>query len=112
MSLVTDRAEIAAILSTVEGVTGHEYRPAPMMAGAGWPLLDTIERTPEFEVTWRVVVLLPVGERRASEWMDAHVEALLDAFADFGYVERVQPANLATEGGDMDIMILTVRKEA
>lgn len=112
MSLADDRAAIAAAVSEVPGVTGHRYRPAPMMPGAAWPLLEMIERSPEFAVTWRVVVALPVGERRASDWMDTHHDLLADSLEEFGYVERLEPGNLATEAGDMDVMIITVRKEA
>lgn len=112
MSLADDRQDIADAVSTIAGVTGHRYRPAPVMAGAAWPLLSAIQRSPEFEVTWMVVVALPTGERRASDWMDANHDALCDALEEFGVVERLEPGNLATEAGDMDVMIITVRKEA
>ncbi|HEY3516611.1 MAG TPA: hypothetical protein VGL98_06145 [Gammaproteobacteria bacterium] len=115
MSISGDRQAIADALSTVDGVTGSRYRPTVIAPGAAWPLLDSLaaaDGVPAFEVTWRVLVALPTGEQRASEWFDEHHEELADALADFGYVERIEPGRLDTEAGDIDIMIITVRKEA
>lgn len=114
MSISGDRQAIADAMSTVDGVNGHRYRPQVIMPGAAWPLLGVMERGPagDFDVTWRVVVILPTGERRASEWFDEHHEQVADALADFGYVERIEPGLADTEAGDIEAMIITVRKEA
>lgn len=114
MSLAGDRQEIADALTEVDGVTGHRYRPRTLPAGTAWPLLEGLARGPayDFAATWRVVVVLPADEVRASEWFDAHHEEVADALADVGYVERVEPGLVATEAGDLEAMFLTVRREA
>lgn len=114
MSLQGDRAELATALSTADGVKGHRYRPRTLRAGAAWPLLEGLDRGPayDFAATWRVVVILPGDEVKASEWFDEHHELLADALASFGYVERIEPGIVATEAGDLEAMFLTVRREA
>lgn len=113
MSISGDRQAIVDALSTVDGVTGSTYRPTVMTPGSAWPLLDSIDRPDrDFTVRWRVVVILPADERRASEWFDAHHELVAEALEDFGYVERIEPGIVATDAGDIEAMIITVRKEA
>lgn len=114
MSLIEDRQAIADALSTVEGVTGHTYRPRTLPAGTSWPLLQTLNRGPayDFEATWRVVVILPGDEIRASEWFDAHHEAVAEALTDVGHVDPIEPGLVATDAGDLEAMFLTVRREA
>lgn len=112
MSISADRQAIADALSDVTGVTGVKYRPTVMSPGSAWPLLEGIDRSQDFAVTWRVVVVLPTGERKASEWFDTHHEEVAEALEDFGYVERIEPGIVATDAGDLEAMFLTVRKEA
>lgn len=114
MSLTGQRQDIADALSTVEGVSGHPFRPRTMPAGAAWPLLQRLDRGPayDFEASWRVVVILPGDEQRASEWFDAHHEEIAEALADFGYVGPIEPGLVATDSGDLEAMILTIRREA
>ncbi|MEV0902893.1 hypothetical protein [Actinoplanes sp. NPDC049802] len=114
MSLQDDRAELAAALSTVEGVTGHPYRPRVLTPGAGWPLLGRLERGPAYdcEATWRVVVILPSDEIRASEAFDAWHEPISDALTDVAHVDRIEPGLVATDAGDLEAMMITVRREA
>ncbi len=112
MSISGDRAALAAAIGTVDGVTGSAFRPTVLMPLTAWPLLDSIDRTEDFEVRWRVVVVLPTGEQQASEWFDEHHEEAADALEDFGYVERIEPGLVATDSGDLESMIITVRKEA
>ncbi len=114
MSLTGDRQELADTLSTVSDVKGHQYRPASMKAGDAWPLLEYLD-TPEagaFIAQWRIAVILPPDERKASEWFDAHHEPLADALGDVGYVDRIEPGLVATEAGDLQAMFLIVRREA
>ncbi|WP_250009132.1 hypothetical protein [Actinoplanes sp. M2I2] len=114
MSIVTDRQDLADALDPVAGVQGHKYRPRTLKTGDAWPLLDGLDRGParDFEVTWRVVVILPADERRASEWFDEHHELVAEALEDFGYVERIEPGLVRTDAGDLQAMLITVRKEA
>lgn len=114
MSLAGDRQEIATALSTVEGVTGYKFRPTGFKTGVAWPLIDRLDRGPgnTFQATWRVVIVLAQGEEKASEWFDSMHEPIAEALDEFGYVESVEPGSLATDSGDMEIMILTLRREA
>ena len=74
MSLADGRTELAGILSTVSGVAGHRYRPSAARSGDAWPLVESLdnEQVGAFQVTWRVVVVLPSDERAASDWFDTH----------------------------------------
>lgn len=98
MSLVGKRATIAAALSEVDGIRGHEYRPAAPKTGDAWPLLGNLERSAglTFIATWRVFVFLPQDERQASVYIDDKVEALVDALEPEGFIDQVAPAQLAT----------------
>lgn len=115
MSLMNDRQEIAALLSTVEGVTGRKFRPTGLKTGVAWPLLDSLNRddqSGQFAATWRVVVILPEDEQKASEWFDSHHEPIADALESFGYADQIEPGSLDADGSDIPIMILTLRREA
>jgi len=114
MSLSADRAELAQILSTIDGVSGFAYRPKIMSSGNAWPLLGPLERGPadDYLATWRVVIILPTDERKASDWFANHLEDITDALDQFSYVERIEPYAVQTEGGDVNAMLLTMNKEA
>ncbi len=114
MSIAGDRAAIVAALADVDDVTAHEYRPRTMPAGTAWPLLGRLSRgdSPDFEATWRVVVILPAGEVPASKWFDAHHEPIAEALADDWFVDAIEPGLVETDAGDLEARFLTVRKEA
>lgn len=111
---MSDREDIAALLDTVEGVQGYTFRPTVVNTGDAFSLLETMERGPvtDFEVTWRVIIVLPLGEQDAMSWFMDMYQPIAEALEDFGLVERIEPGTLATEAGTRDVMILTVRKEA
>lgn len=114
MSLTADRAAMQVLLSGVDGVKGFQYRPNVISDGDAWPMLESLD-DPEataFVATWRVLVVLPPDEVKASEWFSDHYEPIAEALADFGYIDRIEPGLIATEGGDLQAMFLTVRKEA
>lgn len=114
MTLVGDREEIATALSTVDGLNGHPYRPRTMGPGTAYPLLGGLESQPphDFEATWRVIVILPTGEIAASQFFDSHYQEIAESLEGFGYVTAIQPGRVETEAGDLEAMILTLRKEA
>jgi len=114
MSLSADRTELAAILSTVDGVHGFAYRPKVFTTGVAWPLLGPLERGPaaDYLATWRVVIILPTDERDASDWFADHLEDITDALDQFAYVQLIEPGTVATEAGDKAAMFLTMSKEA
>lgn len=113
MSIAGTRADIAAALDTVTGVRGYAYRPPAPRAGDAWPLLGALERAEglAFYVTWRVLVLLPQDERGASDWLDAHHEALVDALEPIAFVDRVEPVTIAAAGGDQFALQIIMRGE-
>lgn len=115
MSLVGDRADIAAALSTATGVTGYTYRPTAPKTGDAWPLLSSLESAGHatvFTNNWRVYVYLPQDERSASEWLDGHVEGLVDALLPANcYVDRIEPTNIGTEQAPVLGLLLTMRGE-
>lgn len=115
MGLEGDRATLAAVLSGVDDVNGYPYRIGTPKAGDAWPLVESLDNqlAGAFEVTWRVMVVLPPDERAASEWFDAHHEPIADALLEaFGVVDRIQPATIETEAGPRSAMMFTVRREA
>ncbi|KAB1925147.1 hypothetical protein F8280_12110 [Micromonospora noduli] len=112
MSLATDRAAIAATLSTVDDVTGYEYRPKTPKPGDAWPLMPSLELQDGlvWRPTWTIHVFLPQDERKASGWMDTHFTALADALRGGNtFPDSAEPALIATSGGDQYVLEITVR---
>lgn len=113
MSLTGDRAAIAAALSTMTGVKGYPYRPTTPRPGDAWPLLGQLRHAAgmAFEVTWRVMVFLPQDERAASDWVDSHYADVVDALLPVGFVDTAEPALMATNAGDQNVLLITMRSE-
>lgn len=114
MSLAGRRAEIATGLTTVDSVNGYQYKPTTPKPGDAWPLLGEMDRADglSFYVTWRILVFLPQDERQASQWIDAHVEALIDGVEqNCGFVDRVEPVALSSSAGDQLALQITMRSE-
>lgn len=97
----TDRASIAAALSTVDGVTGHAKRPDVLAEGDAYPLVDTLLRGPgaAFQTRWRVIVILGGDEYAALDLLDVLAPAVTDALAEVAFVDSVTPLAVTTEGG-------------
>lgn len=112
MSLSAQRQELATLLSTLDDLRGHPYRPRTFPPGAAWPLLVSIDREEDLAVRWVVVVVLPSDERKASEWFDEHHGEIAEVLEDSYTVERIEPHSEPTEAGDLNAMLITVRKEA
>ncbi|WP_328850260.1 hypothetical protein OG994_16640 [Micromonospora globbae] len=117
MSLTGDRANIAAALSLVDGVTGYPKRPSVVSPGDGWPFVASLDRGPAsvFEVTWTVTVVLPNDEQDAADWLDSHAEELAQALEyshlSVGFVDRIEPVQVATSAGAMPAIEITMRGE-
>ncbi len=110
----TGRTQIAAALSTVADVKGHRYRPTVPNIGDGWPLWSAMDREAgkSFETTWRILVFLPQDEQKASDWIDAHAEMLVDAVEEHvAFVDRLEPVLISVAGKDQYALQLTVRSE-
>jgi hypothetical protein len=114
MSLVTDRTDLAEVLSTIDGVRGFKYRPKDFSAGDAWPLIETVTRDQGayLRVTWRVIIILPTDEKAASAWFSDHLEDITDALDQFAYVEEAKPYIQQTGAGDVNAIELTMSKEA
>jgi hypothetical protein len=115
MSLAGDRQAIADALSSLDDVTGYKYRPTIIRPGDAWPLIEFLDNPGAYNLmaTWRVIVVLPAGEQDAMEFFDSMHEEVSDVLNEqFGVVERIEPGNLSTEAGTMNVMILTVTREA
>lgn len=113
MSFSAKRLELAAALTSVADVTGHATRPSTPAIGDGWPVLGPFVRQggTAFLVTWRVRVMLPQDEDAASSWLDAHWDALFYALEPHGSVRQASPALLASAGGELYALEITMIAE-
>jgi hypothetical protein len=109
MSLNGTRAAIKAALDTVTGVTGYLKRPSTPKPGDAWPLWRGAARGDVrlFEHAWAVAVLLPQDELAANDWVDDHIDALVDALRPVLYVEGYDPANFGPEGSPAYGLLIT-----
>lgn len=108
----TDRAAIAAALSTVDGVHGYTYPPTAPCPGDGWATLPSFARQDGivWRPSWTVVVVLPSDERAASTWLDQHFDAIVAALqAGPVYPDSAQPALMQTGVGDRYVLEITCR---
>jgi len=104
MSLAGIRARIAAALSTVDGVTGHEHRPAGYAEGDAWPVLGPGDRAAgdAFQLTWGVRVIAPQDEAAADAWWDERWPALYEVIQrGVGHVLQFVPISIPAQGGDL-----------
>jgi len=105
MSFVAIAGELAAALSTVDGLTGHPKMPAAPRVGDAWCVMGRGNRAvgDAFDVAWRVRVCVPTGDdAKALElfdtwWSDAFA-ALTGAGAE---VDAFAPIVMATKNGDI-----------
>lgn len=106
------RQDIAAALSTIEGVTGQATPPRTPKAGMGWP--EWQQTTPSTmsgdEITWAVHVALPAGlPDSAVLEADALVASLMDVLIELGEIQTVQPTTLVMQqGGASQLPCITV----
>lgn len=108
-----DRVALAAALSTVDGVTGYERRPASPKPGDGWVLWRGAVRDGgyAFQETWVCVIQLPGDEVKADQWIEAHEAALFEALQPLLFVESFTPAALPVTGGEAFALMITGRSE-
>lgn len=115
MDLTGDRAALVAALSTAPDVIGHLVRPLKPRLGDAWALLGPMERGPgrSFEASWRVLVFLAqqAGGQMALEWVDAHVEQIVDALEPVAFVDRIEVVTLAEGDAAPYALQFTVRSE-
>lgn len=108
------RQDVAAALSTVDGVAGYAHRPTMVRPGDAWPLLKSLDRDAgmTFIRTWRVLVLLPGDEAAGIDWVDQHAEALAVALDPVGFVDQMVPGLLELAGNQTFALEITMRSES
>lgn len=114
MSNADTRAEIAAAVSTLDGLTGFAERPANPKAGDAWPQWRGAERAGGFAFleTWQVVIVMPSEEVKADEWADLYGYELAQILQPVLHVTGIQPATLPVSGQNdtYALMITGVRE--
>lgn len=113
MSVTGTRNGLAAALSGVADVRGHEYRPVTPVLGDAWPVMGPLDRAAgtAFVATWQVRVLLPQDEQVAAEWIDAHWPGLFEVLERVGSVVRAEPILLPLVTGELLAFEITLRAE-
>jgi hypothetical protein len=113
VSFTDTRAALAAALSTVDGITGHEKRPAAPKIGAAWPIFDSAVRGPgdAFEGTWRVIVLCGGDENTATDFLDDNLPELCAALDPTAFVDTARAAISKVNGTDVFVVEITARSE-
>lgn len=108
----TTRAELAAALTQVTGVTGYATRPTVVSENDAWPQLANVTRDGQaWAVVWRIFVVLPSDERAAITRTDELFHELTDELGPWLYVDEVTPVLLTLEGGDRPALQITGRSE-
>lgn len=113
MSNANTRAEIAAALSAVAGITGHTARPSVLNEGDAWPQWrGGVPRAGAVENTWIVLVVMPQADDiTADGFADSHGEALLEALRPVLFVDSIAPATIDNDAGQMYALMITGRAE-
>jgi hypothetical protein len=109
VSLSDTRTAIKAALDGVDGVTGYLKRPSPSKPGDAWPLWRGAGRDAArlFENVWAIGVVLPTDEVAANDWIDAHIDGLLDGLRSVAYVDAYVPANFGSDASPVNGLLIT-----
>jgi hypothetical protein len=107
------RAEIAAAIAGVPGVTPTPDRPPSLDAGAAWPVWRSetpVQGGCAAELRWYVLVVGPNGSEGATvEAADPMLAPLVAALRGIGLViETVEPVRLPVEPGGSAVPALRV----
>lgn len=109
------RAAFAAALATVDGIQGYANRPDSIADGDAWPQWRGSEAKNAWVQldTWVVFVALPNADITADAYADLHVQAIIDALVenDVMYCDSVQPGVMASEAGDIKVLLINGRSE-
>lgn len=114
MSLASTRQSFADVLSGVAGVQGYPKRPAAPSVGDAWPVwriaaLD--DNSQQFTNGWDLLVYMPQDEAAADDWIDDHIQELIEALEPVAAVDSYQPANLAPSGSSVFGLLINTRSE-
>jgi len=113
MSLIDDRTALAAAMDGVTDVNGHDRRPAAPRLGDAWPFLERfdVEQGLVLRPTWKVIVLLPQDEFKASEWMDDHLALIFAALRGPGWAESAEPALMRVGRTDAYVLEISLKMD-
>lgn len=113
MFITSTRATLAAALNTVDGITGHEYRPTVLGPGDAWPYLAAVDRAvaSAWEATWSVWVVLSPDERQSSVLTDTLLPDLVEALDEVAYTEQVELVQFDSGAGDLFALRIRCRGE-
>lgn len=113
MSGTATRGQLAALLSTIDGVTGFDNRPGAIKAGSAWPLLRSITRGPglAFEYEWQIIVALGGDELAAQAKLDLLLPTLAITLEPVAFVDSATPITIPTSAGDLFAVEITARAE-
>jgi hypothetical protein len=111
--LVDTRQTLAEALSGVDGVVGYPYRPTTPQIGDAWPVLGPLERADGFAfyVSWRVLVFLGSDEVFTAQWIDEHLDGLIEGISPAAYVDGAQSVQLNSASGNAFGFQINVRSE-
>lgn len=111
--MITTRANIAAALTTVAGVTGYAKKPKVTRAGDAWPLINQLTRGPgaTFQTEWRIAVTIGADEGSAIDRFDSLVPEITQALQAVAYVDLARPITIPTEAGDLYGVEIIARSE-
>lgn len=118
---MTARAQIAAALSTVEGITGRAYEPGNKAPGFGWPVLRAVTADgtlcAPYRRTYDVFVLVNNNHADASvDAVEDLIEQVIEVLDPLGEFVEAAPALIqfddnATAPG-IRVQIITDAEEA
>lgn len=113
MSFTDTRAALATALSTVDGITGYENRPAAPKIGGAWLIFESAVRGPgdAFEGTWRVIVFCGGDENTATAFLDNTLPELCAALDPVAFVDTARPGISKVNGTDAYVVEITARSE-
>lgn len=85
------RTDIAAALSTVDGVQGFLIRPQSPRQGDSWPKRQTATHVAPgaWETSWQIVVLAPTDEAAQDAWIDTRIDDLAEALAPVVHIDSI-----------------------
>lgn len=109
----TTRATIAAALSTVPGLKGHETKPTTIRVGDCWPLINGFIRGRGRTVAaqWRIVMFLGQDELKAEEMFGSMFWPVADALRSLAVVDDAEAFMFPTEAGQAFAAAFIARSE-
>jgi hypothetical protein len=115
--IIETRTALAAALSAVDGVTGYRYAPTVWKIGDSWAQFINAEPPEDgryrnnFVQAYRVIVLLSPDPETSEVFVDAHIDALVDALAPILTVSGYSQTSINPEGTQTAFRALVITGE-